>query len=144
MSDNCCVEIICAPQHAKVFEEEVGLPQQHRDLSSVTVPKGLVFMMVEEADNGAYDELSSLKDIPFFGSHGCGDAYGPAIFASDGQTFIYMETLFGRSTPAVLVYANGEMDKLSLRDAKAYWKVLARARKMMDKLAVAPRKKKEK
>ena len=61
-------------------------------------------MVDEDANNGHYDELTALTDIPFLVCGGsCPGAYSDHLIVSDGKASNYSETLPESNYPAVRV-----------------------------------------
>ncbi len=131
MSDRCYVELICAPQHEKEFEE-IGFHQEYTE----ECPKGALRMMDGEANGAAQKELENLaaQGLPFYGWHGPGCEYGAALFVSDGKKCVFQDSIYGEF-PAVPVLSSGKLAPKDLRDAKRYWKLLPLAKKTVAKLA---------
>jgi len=131
MSDRCYVELVCAPQHEKEFEE-IGFHQEYEE----DAPKGTLRMVDIEANGAAQEDLESLAElgIPFYGWHGPGCEYGAALFASAGKKYVFQDSIYGEF-PAVPVLSSGKLAPKDLRDAKRYWKLLPLAKKTAAKLA---------
>jgi len=85
------------------------------------IPSAVV-MVDEEADNGNYDELTALTDIPFLVCNGsCPGAYGDHLIASDGKEWHYSEALHESNYPAVRVEFGGVIRNAEVDDARKYW-----------------------
>lgn len=125
MSDRCYSTLICARSDASVFEK-MGYAMQDGQALPVDgddIP-GAVVMIAEEAENGKYDELTSLDGIPFIACNGCcPGSFGDHLIASNGKRWHYSEALHESSYPAVRVDPDGAVQQSELNDARKYWGV---------------------
>ena len=89
---------------------------------------GAVVMVDEEANNGHYDELTGLTDIPFLLCNGsCPGAYGDHLIVSDGKEWQYSEALHESNYPAVRVESGGVIQTSEVDNARKYWMVYSTA-----------------
>jgi len=89
---------------------------------------GAVVMVDEEANNGHYDELTALTDIPFLLCNGsCSGAYGDHLIVSNGKEWHYSEALHESNYPAVRVEFGGVIRGAEVDDARKYWTVYSAA-----------------
>jgi hypothetical protein len=85
-------------------------------------------MVDEESNNGHYDELTALTDIPFLVCNGsCAGAYGDHLIVSDGKEWRYSEALHESNYPAVRVELGGVIQTSEVDDARKYWTVYSTA-----------------
>ena len=123
MGDRCCSTLICAERDTDAFEK-MGYRLEESQALSVDgnkIPSAVV-MVDEEADNGNYDELTALTDIPFLVCNGsCPGAYGDHLIASDGKEWHYSEALHESNYPAVRVEFGGVIRNAEVDDARKYW-----------------------
>ena len=125
MSDRCYSTLICARPDASVFEKMGYIIQ---DAQALTVDgddiPGAVVMISEEAENGKYDELTSLVGAPFIVCNGCcPGSFGDHLIASNGTRWHYCEALQESSYPAVRVDPDGIIQQSEVDDARKYWAV---------------------
>jgi hypothetical protein len=125
MSDRCYSTLICARQDASLFEK-LGYTIQDAQVLTVDgddIP-GAVVMISEEAENGKYDELTSLAGAPFIVCNGCcPGSFGDHLIVSNGERWHYCEALHESSYPAVRVSPDGTVQQSEVDDARKYWAV---------------------
>jgi hypothetical protein len=125
MSDRCYSTLICARPDASVFEK-MGYTIQGGQAITIDgndIP-GAVVMITEEAENGKYDELTSLQGIPFIVYNGCcSGCFGDHLIASSGTRWQYSEALHESSYPAVRVDPDGAVQQSEVDAARKYWAV---------------------
>ena len=129
MSDRCYSTLICAAQDTAVFEK-MGYAVQ--DAQAITVDgddiPGAAVMIAEEAENGKYDELTTLTGVPFVVCNGCcPGSFGDHLIVSDGKRFQYSEALHESSYPAVRVAPDSIVQPSEMDDARQYWAVYKEA-----------------
>jgi hypothetical protein len=129
MSDRCYSTLVCAERDCDVFEKMGYRLEESQALSADgdDIP-GAVVMVDDQADNGHYDELTTLTGIPFLVCNGsCTGAYGDHLIASNGKEWHYSEALHESNYPAVLVPSGGAIQASEIEDAKKYWAVYSAA-----------------
>ena len=129
MSDRCYSTLVCAKQDKDIFEKMGYRLEESQALSEDgnEIP-GAVVMVNEEANNGHYDELTALTDIPFLVCNGsCPGAYGDHLIVSDGKEWHYSEALHESNYPAVRVEFGGVIQSSEVDDARKYWTVYSTA-----------------
>jgi hypothetical protein len=129
MSDRSYSTLVCAERDKDNFEK---LGYRLEDSQALTVDgdeiPGAVVMVDEGANNGHYDELTALTDIPFLVSNGsCPGAYGDHLIVSDGKEWHYSEALHESNYPAVRVEFGGVIRSAEVDDARKYWTVYSSA-----------------
>ena len=129
MSDRCYSTLVCAERDKDNFEK---LGYRLEDSQALTVDgdeiPGAVVMVDEEANNGHYDELTALTDIPFLVCNGsCPRAYGDHLIVSGGKEWHYSEALHESNYPAVRVEFGGVIQSSEVDDARKYWTVYSTA-----------------
>ena len=129
MSDRCYSTLVCAKRDKDIFEK-MGYKLKH--LQALTADgdeiAGAVVMVDEEANNGHYDELTALTDIPFLlCNNSCSGAYGDHLIVSDGKEWHYSEALHESNYPAVRVEFGGVIRSAEVDDARKYWTVYSTA-----------------
>lgn len=132
MGDRCHMIITCRESDADRFLDLGFYSQVGR--SGPTLP-GCVVVEDHEANFGHAGDLPD--DVPYFGAHGAGSTYGPALVACDGHS----EPAWASASEALSLVAavdvhTGEVDEASLRHALEY--VSARKRAMAWMGAVEP------
>jgi hypothetical protein len=123
MGDRCYSAVVCAERDKDVFEK-MGYRLQESQALSVDGGKipGAVVMTAEEANNGNYDELTTLTGIPFIVCNGsCPGAFGDHLIVSDGKEWHYSECLHESNYPAVRVEFGGMIRDSEVNDARKYW-----------------------
>jgi hypothetical protein len=129
MSDRCYSTLICAERDKDIFEK-MGFTLEESQALSVDgdeIP-GAVVMVDEEANNGHYDELTALTDIPFLVCNGsCPGAYGDHLIVSDGKEWHYSEALHESNYPAVRVESGGVIQSSEVDDARKFWMLYSSA-----------------
>ncbi len=129
MSDRCYSTLVCAERDKDIFEKMGYRLETSQALSEDgnEIP-GAVVMVDEEANNGHYDELTALTDIPFLVCNGsCPGAYGDHLIVSDGKEWHYSEALHESNYPAVRVEFGGVIRSSEVDDARKYWTVYSTA-----------------
>jgi hypothetical protein len=129
MSDRCYSTLVCAERDKDIFEKMgYGLEEsQALTVDGDEIP-GAVVMVDEESNNGHYDELTALTDIPFLVCNGsCAGAYGDHLIVSDGKEWRYSEALHESNYPAVRVELGGVIQTSEVDDARKYWTVYSTA-----------------
>jgi hypothetical protein len=129
MSDRCYSTLVCAERDKDIFEKMGFRLEQSQALSADgdEIP-GAVVMVDEEANNGHYDELTTLTGIPFVACNAsCPGAYGDHLIVSDGKEWHYSEALHESSYPAVRVEFGGLIQNSEVEDARKYWTVYSAA-----------------
>jgi hypothetical protein len=129
MGDRCYSTLVCAEQDKEIFEKMAYKLEESKALSAdgKEIP-GAVVMVDEEANNGHYDELTALRDIPFLVCNGsCAGAYGDHLIVSDGEKWHYAEALHESNYPAVRVESGGVIRDSEVDDARKYWTVYSAA-----------------
>jgi len=129
MSDRCYSTLVCAEREKDNFEK---MGYRLEDSQALTVDgdeiPGAVVMVDEEANNGHYDELTALTDIPFLLCNGsCPGAYGDHLIVSDGKEWHYSEALHESNYPAVRVEFGGLIQNSEVDGARKYWTVYSSA-----------------
>jgi hypothetical protein len=125
MSDRCCSTLVCAERDRHVFEK-IGYKLQESQAQSVDGDEiqGAVVMTAGEADNGNYDELTSLTSVPFIVCNGSRPGvFGDHLIVSDGKEWHYSEALYESNFPAVRVGSGGIVRHSEVDDARKYWRV---------------------
>ena len=120
MSDRCCSTLVCAERDKVCFREDRLQDSKNRQAQSVDGDEiqGAVVMVAEEADNGNYDELTSLTGIPFIVCNGSRPgAFGDHLIVSDGKEWHYSEALHESNYPAIRVESGGVIRHSELDDA---------------------------
>jgi hypothetical protein len=129
MGDRCYSTLVCAERDKDVFEKMGYRLEESQALSADgnEIP-GAVVMVDEGANNGNYEELTSLTGIPFLvcGSS-CPGAYGDHLIVSDCKERHYSEALHESNYPAVRVEFGGLIRAPELDDARKYWNVYSTA-----------------
>jgi hypothetical protein len=125
MGDRCYSTLVCAGPDKDIFEKLGYRLEDSRPLSADgNKISGAVVMVEEAADNGNYDELTALTDIPFFVCNSCcPGAYGDHLIVSDGRDWHYSEALHESNYPAVRVEFGGVIRDSEVDEAREYWKV---------------------
>ena len=129
MSDRCYSTLVCAERDKDIFEKMGFRLEESQALTADgdEIP-GAVVMVDEEANNGHYDELTALTDIPFLVSNdSCPGAFGDHLIVSDGKEWHYSEALHESSYPAVRVEFGGVIRSSEVDDARKYWTVYSTA-----------------
>jgi hypothetical protein len=129
MADRCYSTLVCADRDKDIFEKLGYRLEESQALSADgnEIP-GAVVMVDEAANNGNYDELTTLTGIPFFVCNGCcRGAYGDHLLVSDGKDWHCSEALHESSYPAVSVGFRGVIRDSEVDEAREYWKVHASA-----------------
>ena len=129
MGDRCYSTLVCAERDRDLFEKMGFRLEESRAVSvEGTEIQGAVVMVDEDADNGHYDELTALTDIPFLVCNGsCPGTYGDHLIVSDGQEWHYSEALHESNYPAVRVECDGVIRDSEVDDARKYWMVYSAA-----------------
>ena len=129
MSDRCYSTLVCAERDKDIFEKMgFGLEQSQALSADGDEIPGAVVMVDEEANNGHYDELTALTDIPFLVCNGsCPGAYGDHLIVSDGKEWHYSEALHESNYPAVRVEFGGVIRNAEVDDARKHWRVYSAA-----------------
>lgn len=129
MSDRCYSTLDCAKRDKDIFEK-IGykLKQSQALTADGDRITGAVVMVDEEANNGHYDEFTSLSDIPFLlCNSSCPGTYGDHLIVSDGKEWHYSEALHESNYPAVRVELGGVIRSSEVDDARKYWTVYSTA-----------------
>jgi hypothetical protein len=129
MGDRCYSTLVCAGPDKDIFEKLGYRLDDSRPLSADgNEIAGAVVMVEEAANNGNYDELTTLTGIPFFVCNGCcSGAYGDHLIVSDGKDWHYSEALHESNYPAVRVEFGGLIRDSEVEEARKYWKVYVSA-----------------
>ena len=117
------------PSETKTFSRRWATDSKSRRPYQRTKMKSRCGRMVdEEANNGHYDELTSLIGIrsPVCGGS-CPGAYGDHLIVSDGKEWHYSEALHESNYPAVRVEFGGVIRSSEVDDARKYWTVYSTA-----------------
>jgi hypothetical protein len=129
MGDRCYSTLVCAERDKDVFEKMGYRLEESKALSAdgSEIP-GAIVMVDEQANYGHYDELTTLKGIPFLvcGSS-CPGAYGDHLIVSDGKEWHHCEALHESNYPAVRVEFGGVIRGSEVDDARKYWMVYSTA-----------------
>jgi hypothetical protein len=129
MGDRCYATVVCAERDKDVFEK-MGYTLEEskpRAVDGAEIP-GAVVMVDEQANYGDHDELTALKDTPFWAcSDPCPGAFGAELIVSDGNEWRCCEALHESNYPAVRVEPDGTVRASEIDDARAYWIVYAAA-----------------
>lgn len=137
MADRCTSTAICSKADQKTFET-LGYrldPSQVLNIDGEEIPNAIV-MIDEQAAGGHYDELTTLKGLPFVVSNSaCLGVFGDHLMVSDGAEWVYTEALVESNYPAVRVNPGGEVLSTDLTAARSYWEVHARALKAFEERA---------
>jgi len=129
MADRCYSTLVCAKQDKDIFEKMGYRADESKPMSAdgKEIP-GAVVMVDEEANNGNYDELIALTEIPFLVCNGsCPGVFGDHLIVSDGKNWHYTEALHESSYPAVRVEFGGVVRDSEVEDARKYWTVYSAA-----------------
>jgi len=129
MGDRCYSTLVCAERDKDIFEK-MGYKGQGSKALTVDGNEisGAVVMVDEEANNGHYDDLTALTDVPFLVCNGsCPGAFGDHLIVSNGKEWHYSEALHESSYPAVRVEFGGVVQSSELEDAREYWTVYSAA-----------------
>jgi hypothetical protein len=121
--------LVCAKRDKDIFEKIGYKLKQSQALTADgdEIPDAVV-MVDEEANNGHYDELTNLTDIPFLVCNGsCPGAYGDHLIVSDGKEWYYSEALHESNYPAVRVESGGVIQNSEVDSARKYWTVYSTA-----------------
>jgi hypothetical protein len=129
MSDRCSSTALCSRSNQEVFEKlgyRLDAAQAlNADGDEIS---GALVMVDEQAAEGHYDELTSLKGVPFVVSNtACPGAFDDHLIVSDGAEWVYTEALHESNYPAVRVDRDGEVGVEDLATAHSYWRVYSRA-----------------
>jgi hypothetical protein len=138
MSDRCYSTLVCAERDKDIFEKMGFRLEESQALSADgdEIP-GAVVMVDEEANNGNYDELTALTDIPFLVCNGsCPGAYGDHLIVSDGKEWHYSEAPHESNYPAVRVEFGGVIQSSEVDDARKYWTVYSAAVEALKRAAL--------
>jgi hypothetical protein len=120
MGDRCYFQLTCLAKDAPLFEP-LGFYAEEND-------DGTCDMIDQERDAADTDDLP--KDVPYFGYHGNGGDYGSGVFACDGSEFVECESDHD-GYPTARVNGDGEVDEETLRVARSYVQVRARAEALL-------------
>ncbi len=129
MGDRCYSTLVCAERDKDVFEKMGYSLEDSKPLAvdGREIP-GAIVMVDEQANYGNHDELTALKDIPFWAcSDPCPGAFGAELIVSDGNEWRCCEALYESNYPAVRVESDGTVRASEIDDARAYWIVYAAA-----------------
>ena len=141
MADRCFSTLICAKADHDIFEE-MGYKADESQALTVDgdeIPDVQV-MVDEEAAGGNYDELTTLKGVPFLVSNtGCRGAFGDHLLVSDGDSWSYVESLHESNYPAVRVNRDGSVSAEDLENAHKYWHIYTAALEAIKRRAAPPR-----
>ena len=138
MSDRCYSTLVCAERDKDIFEKMGFRLEESQALSADgnEIP-GAVVMVDEEANNGNYDELTALTDIPFLVCNSsCPSAFGDHLIVSDGKEWHYSEALHESNYPAVRVEFGGVIQSSEVDDARKYWTVYSAAVEALKRAAL--------
>jgi hypothetical protein len=129
MSDRCYSTLVCSERDKHGFEK---MGYRLEDSQALTVDgdeiPGAVVMVDEEANDGHYDELTALTDMPFLVCNGsCPGAYCDHLIVSDGKEWHYSEALHESNYPAVRVEFGGVIQNSEVDSARKYWTVYSTA-----------------
>jgi hypothetical protein len=129
MGDRCYSTLVCAERDKDIFEK---MGYRAEDSKALTVDgneiSGAVVMVDEEANNGHYDDLTALTDVPFLVCNGsCPGAFGDHLIVSNGKEWHYCEALHESGYPALRVEFGGVVRELEVEDARTYWRVYSTA-----------------
>ena len=129
MSDRCYSTLVCAERDRSIFEKMgYKLTESQAQTADGDEISGAVVMEDEEANNGHYDELTALTDIPFLLCNGsCPGVYGDHLIVSNGKEWHYSEALHESNYPAVRVEFGGVIRGAEVDDARKYWTVYSTA-----------------
>jgi hypothetical protein len=144
MSDRCYSTLVCAERDKDIFEKMGFRLEESQALSADgdEIP-GAVVMVDEEANNGNYDELTALTDIPFLVCNSsCPGAFGDHLIVSDGKEWHYSEALHESNYPAVRVEFGGVIQSSEVDDARKYWSVYSAAVEAIKRAALKTSKSK--
>lgn len=123
MSDRCYSTLVCSKRDQDVFKR-MGYRLEDStavDLMGDEIAFAIV-MVDEEANNGHYDELTSLTGVPYFTCNGsCPGVFGDHLLASDGMEWSYAEALHESNYPAVRVDPSGTVSWSEVNEASKYW-----------------------
>ncbi len=109
MGDRCYSTLVCSERDRNLFEKMGYGLEESKALSAdgKEIPSAIV-MVDEQANNGHYDELTTLTGAAFLACNGsCPGAYGDHLIVSDGKEWHYCEALHESSYPAVRVEFGG-------------------------------------
>ncbi|HEV2416509.1 MAG TPA: hypothetical protein VGX94_01765 [Terriglobia bacterium] len=137
MSDRCSSTVLCSVGNQEVFQR-LGYRRQEAEALTFEGNEiaGAVLMTDDEAVGGHYDDLTSMKGIPFVASNtACPGVWGDHLIASDGHECVYVETLAESNYPAVRVNPDGEVLPADLVTARSYWQVYNRALRVFEERA---------
>jgi hypothetical protein len=129
MGDRCYSTLVCAGRDKDTFEKMGYRVEESKALSvdGNEIPSAVV-MVDEEANNGHYDDLTTLTGVPFLVSNAsCPGAYGDHLIVSDGKEWHYSEALHESNYPAVRVELGGVIRDSEVEDARQYWRVYSAA-----------------
>jgi hypothetical protein len=129
MGDRCYSTVVCAERDKDVFEKMGYTLDDSKPLAvdGKEIP-GAVVMVDEQANYGNRDELTALKDVPFWAcSDSCPGAFGAELIVSDGNECRCSEALHESGYPAVRVECDGTVRAAEIDAARAYWIVYAAA-----------------
>jgi hypothetical protein len=129
MGDRCYSTLVSADRDKAIFEKTGYRVEESKALTvdGNEIP-GAVVMVDEEANNGHYDDLTALTDVPFLVCNGsCPGVFGDHLVVSDGQEWHYCEALHESNYPAVRLEFGGVVQYSEVDDARKYWTVYSAA-----------------
>ncbi len=129
MGDRCYSTLVCAERDKHAFEKMgYRLEESQAFSADGNEISGAVVMVDEEANNGNYDELTALTDVPFLVCNGsCSGPFGDHLIVSNGKEWHYSEALHESNYPAVRVEFSGVVQAAEVDDARKYWTVYSAA-----------------
>jgi hypothetical protein len=122
LGDRCYSTLVCAERDKAIFEQ-MGYRVEESKASTVDGNgiSGAVVMVDEEANNGRYDDLAALTDVPFLVCNGsCPGAFGYHLVVSNGKERHYCEASHESNYPAVRVELGGVISDSEVEDARQY------------------------
>lgn len=125
MGDRCYTELTCRKCDYEATLHD-WLPE------SEEIEPGVVQAWCSEANGGLLEEREAWVEagIPFYGEHApCLGAYEGAIFASDGK--VHSDTFGVAGQPVARMNRNLDYEAVDHEEARRYWRVLARAAKLI-------------
>ncbi len=140
MADRCYSTLICAKTDQNIFQE-MGYKADESQALAVDGEEmpDVQVMIDEEAAGGHYDELTTLKGVPFLVSNtGWGGVFGDHLMASDGENWSYTESLHESNYPAVRVNQDGGISPQDMENAYGYWQVYAATLEAFKRRVIPP------
>ena len=129
MSDRSSLEVEVPPEQWERFCAVVEISAGSWDAVEQGRAGRTVRATVADVAGGGVDQtcLAAKEDLRFLAQHGRHYAYDGGVSVNfDGEFVAFLDALDDDPVPAVRIRPNGEPDAAELRQARAYWAIVAK------------------